>query len=349
MKKKINITTGKKNLITDVDGVEVGNAENIDINTGLTYLNLNNKFRASAYTFGSAPASSEIELLKPNNTVEFIDGISLSGGSVFGLASGSEFVDALKLEEKGYKIKDTDFSIPIVPCAGIYDITEQNYSNVSSKVYKELAYDAYYNSSKDFLLGNYGAGIGAVAGTHKGGLGSASTNISGDVVIAAITIVNSVGSPVIPGTGLLYSSFYELEGEMGNNLRENFRDFERYQYQPDVIQTTKLRQKPKIRQNTTISVIATNLNISKLELYTLAKMSTSGLSRAIRPAGTVLDGDIIFAISNCQKNYSKEDYNFSFICSIASDTLTRAIGRAIFSAKSIEDVKPIKDLITNKE
>tara|TARA_B100000925_G_scaffold282288_1_gene254972 strand:- start:468 stop:1517 length:1050 start_codon:yes stop_codon:yes gene_type:complete len=349
MRKKVNITAGKNNLISDVEGIEVGNAENVELNTGLTFLKLNNNYRASAFTFGSAPASREVELLQPNNTIEFIDGISLSGGSVFGLASGAEYVDFLKQENRGYKIKDTDISIPIVPCAGIYDITKQNYSALSSSVYKNLSHDAYLNSSKDFLLGNSGAGIGAIAGTHKGGLGSASTNISDDIIIGAITIVNSVGSTVVPGTRLLYSSIYELDGEMGNNLRENVRDFEYYKYQPDITETTKLDKQPKDRQNTTISVIATNLDLSKLELYNLAKMSASGLSRAIRPAGTSLDGDIIFAISSCKRNYHKKDYNFSFICSAASDTLTRAIGRAVFNAKGINGVKSVRDIVTHKE
>ena len=349
MRKKVNIVTGKNNLISDVEGIEVGNAENVKLSTGLTFLKFNESYRASAYTFGGAPASREVELLQPNNTIEFIDGISLSGGSVFGLASGAEYVDILKQENRGFKIKDMDISIPIVPCAGIYDITKQNYFAINSSVYKKLSRDAYLNSSKDFLLGNWGAGVGAVAGTHKGGLGSASTDISEDIIIGAITIVNSVGSAVIPGTGLLYSSIYELDSEMGNNLRENFQDFEHYQYQPDITETTKLDKQPKDRQNTTISVIATNLDLSKLELYNLAKMSASGLSRAIRPAGTSLDGDIIFAISSCKRNYHKKDYNFSFICSAASDTLTRAIGRAVFNAKSINGIKAVRDIVTNKE
>ena len=349
MIKKVNITIGKKNLISDVEGIEVGNAENTDLHTGVTFLKFNDKFRASAYSFGGAPASCEIELLKPKNTVEFIDGISLSGGSVFGLAAGSEYVDTLKLENRGFKINDTGQSIPIVPCAGIYDITEENYSNISSSIYKKLAHEAYLNSNNNFLLGNSGAGMGAVAGIHKGGLGSASSKIANDVIIGAITIVNSVGSTVIPGTGLLYSSMYEFDGEMGNNLSENFKDFEHYQYQPNIIETTKFYKEPKERQNTTISVIATNLDLSKLELYKLAKMSTSGLSRAIRPAGTSLDGDIVITISNCQRNYNEKDYNFSFICSVASDTLTRAIGRAVYNAKSTKGLKGIKDIIAKKE
>ena len=155
MIKKVNITIGKKNLISDVEGIEVGNAENTDLHTGVTFLKFNDKFRASAYSFGGAPASCEIELLQPKNTVEFIDGVSLSGGSVFGLAAGSEYVDTLKLENRGFKINDTGQSIPIVPCAGIYDITEQNYSNISSSTYKKLAHEAYLNSNKDFLLGYF--------------------------------------------------------------------------------------------------------------------------------------------------------------------------------------------------
>ncbi|MBL6623597.1 MAG: P1 family peptidase [Rhizobiales bacterium] len=334
---KIKIIPGDRNLISDVDGILVGNAEDDHLQTGLTYLKLEKKFSASAYVFGGASASREIDLLQPERTIRYIDGISLSGGSVFGLSAGSEYVDILSEENRGFKIKDSTIPIPIIPCASIYDLGDKDNKSINSELYRNLAKFAFKNANKNFILGNIGAGIGAKAGIFKGGLGSASINIDSKYTIGAITIINSLGSPFIDDTGILYSGFYEMNGEMGGNINSNHKNFAEYIFNYEYKNNTKLRRDLTSKENTTISVIATDIDLNKLDLYKIAKMCTSGLSRAIKPIGTPMDGDIIFVISSNEKKINIDDYNLTQIGSLASDTLTRAIGRGVFSA--IQNIK----------
>lgn len=329
---KKKIIPGGRNLISDVNGILVGNAEDDQLQTGLTYLKFEKKFSASAYVYGGATASREIDLLQPERTIRYIDGISLSGGSVFGLSAGSEYVDILSEESRGFKIKNSNISIPIVPCASIYDLNTKNNKSINGELYRNLAKFAYKNANKHFVLGNTGAGIGAKAGIFKGGLGSASISIDNDLTIGAITIVNSLGSPFIDNTGILYSGLYEMSGEMGDNINSNYKNFAKYSFNYKNKNNTKLRSDLTSKENTTISVIATNIELNKLDLYKIAKMCASGLSRAIQPVGTPMDGDIIFVVSSNEKKLNIDEYNLTQIGSLASDTLTRAIGRAVFSA-----------------
>ena len=329
---KKKIIPGGRNLITDLDGILIGNAEDNQLQTGLTYVKFEKTFSASAYVYGGASASREIDLLQPERTIRYIDGISLSGGSVFGLSAGSEYVDILSEESRGFKIKNSNISIPIVPCASIYDLSSKHHKSINSELYRNLAKLAFKNASKNFILGNTGAGIGAKAGIFKGGLGSASISIDNNFTIGAITIVNSLGSPFIDNTGILYSGLYEMSGEMGDNINSNYKNFAKYSFNYECKNNTKLRSDLTSKENTTISVIATNIELNKLDLYKIAKMCTSGLSRAIQPVGTPMDGDIIFVVSSNDKKLNIDEYNLTQIGSLASDTLTRAIGRAVFSA-----------------
>jgi len=329
---KKKIIPGGKNLISDVDGILVGNAEDDQLQTGLTYIKFEKKFSASAYVYGGATASREIDLLQPERTIRYIDGISLSGGSVFGLSAGSEYVDILSEESRGFKIKNSNISIPIVPCASIYDLNTKNNKSINGELYRYLAKSAYKNANKHFILGNTGAGIGAKAGIFKGGLGSASISIDNDYTIGAITIVNSLGSPFVGNTGILYSGLYEMNGEMGDNINSNYKNFAKYSFNYKIKNNTKLKSDLTSKENTTISVIATNIELNKLDLYKIAKMCTSGLSRAIQPVGTPMDGDIIFVVSSNEKKLNINEYNITLIGSLATDTLTRAVGRAVFSA-----------------
>ncbi|MDG2188012.1 MAG: P1 family peptidase [Hyphomicrobiales bacterium] len=339
------ITSGNRNLITDIGGIQVGNSENMELMTGVTYIKLSKKFKASLEVIGGAPASREIELLRPENTVEFIDGIVLSGGSVYGLAAASEIVDILHIEQRGYKIRNSNISIPIVPCAAIYDLSEEISQNISSKIYTKLANQAYHNASRDFGLGNYGAGYGARAGSIKGGQGSASIMMSDGSIIGALTIVNSFGSTVIPGTNILYSSIYERENELGGNIRKYYKNLEKYNADNNIFDTSINGNQKQAGKNTTISVIATNIELSKLNLSKIAKMSISGLSRAIRPVGTPLDGDLTFVISSCEKKLEVSDHFLTTIGSLSSDTLTRSIGRAIYNAETNNGIVGYSDII----
>ena len=70
---------GSKNLITDVEGLFIGNSENELINTGSTVLTCKDRFTASYRVLGGAPGTRETDLLEPDKLVEKIDALVLSG------------------------------------------------------------------------------------------------------------------------------------------------------------------------------------------------------------------------------------------------------------------------------
>lgn len=341
----LKYNTGRRNLITDIDGILVGNSHDTILQSGVTVLKLSKKFRASAEIHGGAPATREMQLLNPQNTVQYIDSIILTGGSVFGLGSAASIVDILKKEQRGYKIRKSNIHVPIVPTAAIYDINEESANTITSNTYSNLAEKAYNESGKNFELGNFGAGYGAKSGLLKGGQGSASIVSPEGAIIGAISIVNSVGSALIPNTKLLYSSLYEMDNELGGLLQKNSDILKEYKYNPELINDLKLFDQENGRKNTTISVIATNVSLTKSQLNYIAKMSFSGLSRAIRPSGTTLDGDLTIVISNCELETKINDQKLTRLGSLSSDTLTRSIGRAIYNAKSLNNVISYSDMI----
>ena len=339
---------GKNNLITDVGGLTVGNSEDKDIITGVTTLIPNQKFIASCDIRGGAPASREIDLLDPINTVNEINSIVISGGSVYGLDSASAITSLIGNENIGYKIDGSPISVPIIPAACLFDLKNggnKNWGLVSP--YYDLGVKSYKNAKIDFPLGNYGAGIGAVAGKLKGGIGSASITIENELVIGALVVVNSIGSTVIPGTNILWSSPFEINNEF--NTSKLPTDY--FKKEPSLIDTlkdTKLEntnQKP--RENTTIAIIATNADLTTTELKRLAIMSQAGLARSIRPINSPLDGDIIFTLSNNNiKIPEPREISITELGILAADTLARAIGRSVCNAKSIKNIKSYMDFYT---
>ena len=136
-----------------------------------------------------------------------------------------------------------------------------------------------------------------------------------------------------------------MDDELGNVLQSNSDILKEYKYNPKLIEDSKLLDQDGGRQNTTISVIATNISLNKSQLNYIAKMSFSGLSRAIRPSGTILDGDLTIVISNCEVETEITDKMLISLGSLSADTLTRAIGRAIYSAKSLNNIIAYSDII----
>lgn len=336
---------GKNNLITDVGGLMVGNSEDKDIITGVTALVPSQKFIASCDIRGGAPASRELDLLDPINTVNEINALVISGGSVYGLDSASAITSLIGHKNIGYKIDGSPISAPIIPTACLFDLKNggnKNWNSISP--YYELGVEAYKNAKIDFPLGNYGAGMGAIAGKLKGGIGSASITIDGELVIGALVVVNSIGSTVIPGTNILWGAPFEINNEFNTSDLSSDRSYKKPSF-IDALKDTKLEntaQKP--RENTTIAIIATNADLSTVELKRLAIMSQAGLARSIRPINTPLDGDVVFTISNNNIKLSgPRENSITELGTLAADTLARAIGRAICNAESIKNIKSYID------
>jgi len=165
--------TGRRNLITDVPGIRVGNAENKDLLSGTTIIIPDRPATAAVDIRGGGPGSRETALLAPEGTVSQIDAITLSGGSAFGLDAATGAMQWLRENGRGYQVGEV--RVPIVPAAILFDLLNGgNKDWQGTSPYVDLGYRACANAVEEFNLGNAGAGLGAQAGPLKGGLGSCS-------------------------------------------------------------------------------------------------------------------------------------------------------------------------------
>ncbi len=325
------IAPGPRNLITDVEGLMVGNAEDQRALTGVTVLIPDAPVVASCDVRGGAPGTRETEALDPACLVETVHGFVLSGGSVFGLEAASGVVNWLACQGRGFTFAPRSLPAPVVPSAILFDLL-----NGGDKAwgmdppYRALALKACDALGGAFALGNVGAGMGALAGRFKGGLGSASA-VWHDYALGALVAVNSMGSPMAPGSGDLWAADLALADELPQRLGARSG--------VSLTEGTKFELAPAHMApgaNTTIAVIATDAALTKAEARRLAIMAHDGMARALRPVHTPFDGDTIFALATSRRPLDEPRAGIlSHLGAIAADTLTRAIGRAVWEAESI--------------
>src|SRR5205823_4341035 len=279
---------GPRNLITDVPGLLVGQAEDALAITGTTVVFCEKPAAASVDVRGGAPGSRETELLDPAALVERVDAIVLSGGSAFGLDAAGGDLDGLAALGRGFVVRDV--RVPIVPAAILFDLAFPGRQPWTSEPpYRALGRLALERAAKDFALGNSGAGRGAKAGRLKGGIGSASLQLANGAMVGALVAVNSWGSAVRPDCGRFWAAELALPGEA-----EPQPEIPAALLDPEDFSACAA---PLIGANTTIAVVATDAPLGKAGCRRLAIMAQDGLAQAIRPAHTPFDGDTVFALS----------------------------------------------------
>ncbi|MEO0884042.1 MAG: P1 family peptidase, partial [Pseudomonadota bacterium] len=244
---------GERNLITDVAGIQVGNAQDAKVKTGTTVILAEAPAVAAVAVAGGGPGTRETDLLRAGTLVDSIDAICLSGGSAFGLAAADGVASGLKAAGRGFGLVDVPGvpKTPIIPAAILYDLAnggDKDWGDVSP--YASLGRDAFDNATDLFSLGPSGAGFGARAGQHAGGLGSASITTDDGMTIGALAAVNCFGSVYMPGTNCFWAWPFEESGEFGGG-----RPPPDYTSDPDDWGTAKVN--PALGQNTTIACIAT--------------------------------------------------------------------------------------------
>ncbi len=320
---------GPLNLITDVTGLTVGNADDAGLRTGVTVVATDRPMVCAADVRGGAPGVRETELLRAEMLVEAVDAVFLSGGSVYGLAAGDGVAAALGAAGRGYGMTPGVLPAPIVPGAILFDL-----ANGGDKAwgedppYRRLGAAALRAAARDFDLGARGAGAGAVAGALKGGLGSASLVDEEGVAVGALAAVNSFGSPVIPGSRVFWAWPFELGGEFGGLAPDP-----PLRVAPDDWGLAKAHG--VVRQNTTIAVVATNVSLTPGQAQRLAIMAQDGLARALRPVHAPVDGDVVFAMSSgVLPLRAPEPVVLSRLGERAANCLARAVARGVFEAVS---------------
>ncbi|MEM6304031.1 MAG: P1 family peptidase [Pseudomonadota bacterium] len=310
---------GPRNLITDVSGLRVGNAQDHTLKSGATVLFGDAPFCASVHVMGGAPGTRETDLLAPDKSVEAVDALVLSGGSAYGLDACSGVVDGLRAAGRGFVIEDA--VIPIVPGAIIFDLLNGGQKDWDENPYRALGRAALEAAGPEFDIGTAGAGTGAFTAMTKGGLGSASLLLPGGVTVGALVAVNPIGSVTTPGDRHFHAASFEIDGEFGGLGPDRASGLGR------ALESRKA-QAMTGRENTTIAIVATDAKLSKAECHRVAIAAHDGIARAILPAHTPHDGDLVFAASTG----AREGGDVLMIGHAAALCLSRAIARGVYEA-----------------
>lgn len=320
------MTPGRRNLITDVPGVLVGDAQDAALRSGVTVLTAAQPFVAAVHVMGGAPGTRETDLLAPDRLVDQVDALVLSGGSAFGLDAASGVMRYL--EEQGIGFDTGLAKVPIVPAAILFDL-----GLGSSRVRPdaEMGYRAAASASASPpAQGNVGAGTGASVGkifgmksAMKAGVGSASMS-SGGLVVGALAAVNAFGDVVDPKSGQIVAGARSMHlGPLALGADDYFGDT--LEIMKTFVGRTVLHF--AARANTVIGVVATNAKLSKAQVTKVAQMAHDGLARTVRPAHTMLDGDTIFALATGEKQADP-----STVGALAAEVMAQAILRAVQKA-----------------
>jgi L-aminopeptidase/D-esterase-like protein len=323
-------TAGKRNLITDVAGVRVGQAQDARVNTGVTVIVPESPAIAACMVAGGGPGTRETDLLAGGTLVDQVDAIFLSGGSAFGLGTADGVMARLKEAGRGFSVTRTSGvpPTPIVPGAILFDLANggnKDWGEVSP--YAALGRKAFAEASEDFALGRAGAGFGASAGKFQGGTGSASIVTHDGMTVGAIACVNCVGSVMMPGTDAYWAWPFEQDGEFGGaRPPADFR--------MDAEDWGAAKSNPALGQNTTIACIATDVALTPDQAKRVTQMAMSGFSRAIRPVFAPFDGDAVFVLSTSRVALpDPAPLNVARIGELAASTLARAIARGVHEAR----------------
>jgi D-aminopeptidase len=313
-----------RNLITDVPGLKVGHGTDTRLGSGATAVIFDAPAVASIDVRGGGPGTRETALLDPAQTVEGIDAIALAGGSAFGLDAASGVQAWLKEQGRGFAVRSA--RVPIVPAAILFDLLSGGDKDWGRfPPYRELGYTAAATAALDFALGSVGAGTGATTVNYKGGIGSASAQCADGATVGALAAVNAVGSVVVGDGPWFWAAPFEQNAEFGGHGWPA-------QFPPQALEA---RTKGSVRENTTLVVVATDAILSKAQAKRLAVMAQSGLSRAIYPVHTPLDGDVLFAASTGRRALADAHVSLADLGALAANVAARAIARGIFEATAL--------------
>ncbi|KZL21293.1 Peptidase family S58 [Pseudovibrio axinellae] len=324
------MAAGSRNLITDVPGLKVGNAHCETTKSGVTVLIPDEQAVASVAILGGAPGTRDIALLEPEQTVNAIDALVLSGGSAFGLDAGSGAQVRLAELGKGFKVGNA--VIPITPTAILFDLLNGGDKSWGRKpIYREMGIQAVDNASEDFELGTNGAGFGATTADLKGGLGSASLALPRGGTVGALIAVNALGRTTIGDTPHFWAAQSEYDKEFGGlgwpAQMETMDRTVQTKFSLGAIDASS-------STNTTIGIVATDLILTKSEAKRVATAAHDGYARAIWPAHTPMDGDLLFVVSTGKRKMQDPAFELLELGAYAAQTVSRSIARGVYSAKT---------------
>lgn len=332
--------TRLRDAITDVPGIRVGQADDPEALTGCTVVLCEAGAVGGVDQRGGAPGTRETDALRPMHLVQKVNAVLLAGGSAFGLDAAGGVMRYL--EERGVGFNTGSGKVPIVPAAILFDL---NLGRGDVRPDSAMGYRACRRASDaPPAQGNAGAGMGAtvgklfgLGGAMKSGVGTASADLGGGVVVGAIVAVNSLGDVVDPQNGEILAGLRPVRlGLLRVGGRRRFADS--LKVMQGMAGRTVLRLAS--RGNTIIGVVATNGRLTKEQANKVAQMAHDGIARAVRPAHTMLDGDTLFAVSTGGR---RADVNV--VGAWAAEVVARAIVNAVEAAHGAGGVPARRELL----
>ncbi|MGH7662334.1 MAG: P1 family peptidase [Vulcanimicrobiaceae bacterium] len=319
--------------ITDVDGIKVGHWTSTARPTGCTVVLAPPEGAVGGVDVrGSAPGTRETDLLNPENLVERVNAIVLSGGSAFGIDAASGVMRYLEEHNVGFVVSPI-VKVPIVPAAILYDLGVGDWKIRPDAAAGHAACQAA--TTQRPAEGNAGAGAGATVGKFfglpramKSGIGTASLETHG-LIVGAIVAVNAIGEVVDPSNGHTIAGV--RNAPEGKKIVDLMAEILSGNLPPALAPGTA----------TTIGVVATNAAITKVQAQKIAQMAQDGIARAIRPAHTMFDGDTIFVMAT---GSAKKSGNPTLLGAMAAEAVAASIVRAIHAATSLPNLPAARDL-----
>ncbi|MEL6608075.1 MAG: P1 family peptidase [Pseudomonadota bacterium] len=306
----------KRNLITDVAGLRVGNAADATLRSGVTVLTSDAPLTCGVHIMGGAPGTRETALLAPDKLVQQVDALVLSGGSAFGLAAADGVADGLRRAGRGFPAGPA--RVPIVPAAILFDLANGGDKDWDTNPYSTLGTAAFDDADESFEIGTAGAGFGATVAGLVGGLGSASLTLPNGHTVGAVVAVNAIGAPVADQNGRFWAAPWEEDNEFGGRGIAP---------QPDTTVKTKLDP-----QATTIAIVATDATLDQAGCTRMATAAHDGMARALVPSHTLFDGDLVFGVSTGARALHDPLADPILLGHAAATCLARAIARGVYSA-----------------
>jgi L-aminopeptidase/D-esterase-like protein len=266
-------------------GYRIGHWTDAPRRTGCTVILPPGGTAAAVDVRGGAPGTRETGVFTPGNLVSEIHALVFAGGSAFGLAAASGVATWLRRRNVGFPVGTS--RVPIVPAAILFDLSVGDSEAYPDEAAGQAACEAAREG--EIATGGVGAGSGATVGkllgsarASPGGIGAASVTLPGGASVAALAAVNSFGDVVDPETGR------PLAGARGE------RDFV---LSARALREDDLRDSPLAGANTTLVCVATDVAFEQGSLKRVAIEAHDGIARAVRPAHTVVDGDVVFALA----------------------------------------------------
>jgi L-aminopeptidase/D-esterase-like protein len=308
--------------ITDVAGLRVGHFTDSRRPTGCSVVLCPQGATCGVDVRGAAPGTRETDLLRPDNLVEQVHALLLTGGSAFGLDAASGVMRWL--DERGHGLQVGPVRVPIVPAAVLFDLLVGDGGIRPDAAAGYAACEAASDAPP--AQGSVGAGAGASVGKlfgfergMKGGIGTASIRV-GAITVGALVAVNATGDVIDPADG------HVVAGTRGSDGRP--RSASR------AIAAGEMPARAQPGMATTIGIVATDARLTKAQANKLATMAHDGLARSIDPVHTMADGDTLFALATGTSGRGGE---MTVLGTLAATVTQRAVLNAVRQARGLAD------------